>query len=409
MFKNTLISFGLALNNIRTNFFHTALSVLGIVIGVAALVSILSFIDGLEHFAKKQLTETTSLSTLLLRTESHRTVDGVRVKKDTFALLNYARFHQLLDGLPGISRSAMTSRSSAEVRLDTSTRNLGALLQASTAGLVSDSMLLAGRDLSAADLEGADSVAVVNQHLAKQALGNERWNDLVGKTMVWKAQRLRVIGVFRAANPEAPPTALYPISLLDSAALWANPADAYVDVADPEQINVVKKQLETRLEQLFPGHAADVQVISNDYRVEQAEKGFLLFRIIMGLIVGISILVGGIGVMNVLLISVNERTVEIGIRKAVGASRRDIQRQFLAESITVSAFGSFLGLAVGVLATMVIVPIIQMLTDLPFGAVYTWNTFFVISIIAILVGIIFGTYPALKAARLDPVEAIRRE
>ncbi|SFC33878.1 ABC transporter permease [Spirosoma endophyticum] len=138
-------------------------------------------------------------------------------------------------------------------------------------------------------------------------------------------------------------------------------------------------------------------------------KGFLLFRLIMGMIVGISVLVGGIGVMNVLLISVTERTVEIGIRKALGAKKRDILWQFLSESITISTFGSVLGLALGLLSTMAVVPIVKALTDIPFQMAYTWNTFSIILVIAMLIGVIFGTYPAMRAARLDPVEAIRRE
>jgi putative ABC transport system permease protein len=119
--------------------------------------------------------------------------------------------------------------------------------------------------------------------------------------------------------------------------------------------------------------------------------------------------VGGIGVMNVLLISVTERTAEIGIRKATGANRRDIMLLFLSESITVSAFGSFLGLVLGVLGTMVIIPIIKAITEVPFQAAYTWNTFLVITVLSILVGIVFGTYPAIRASRLNPVEAIRHE
>jgi putative ABC transport system permease protein len=114
-------------------------------------------------------------------------------------------------------------------------------------------------------------------------------------------------------------------------------------------------------------------------------------------------------VMNVLLISVTERTAEIGIRKATGANRRDIILLFLTESITISAFGSLLGLVAGVLGTMIIIPIVKMITDIPFQVAYTWNTFIIISIISVLVGVVFGTWPAIRASRLDPVEAIRHE
>jgi putative ABC transport system permease protein len=149
--------------------------------------------------------------------------------------------------------------------------------------------------------------------------------------------------------------------------------------------------------------------MTNGFRLQQAERGFRLFRVIMGLIVGISVVVGGIGVMNVLLISVTQRTSEIGVRKAVGAKRKDILLQFLTESITISSFGSFCGLLLGIFGTMGAIPIIRALTKIPFQASYTWNTIAVVAILALLVGIIFGTYPAVRASRLDPVEAMRRE
>jgi putative ABC transport system permease protein len=119
--------------------------------------------------------------------------------------------------------------------------------------------------------------------------------------------------------------------------------------------------------------------------------------------------VGGVGVMNVLLISVTERTSEIGIRKAMGANRKDIVMLFLSESIAVSAFGSLLGLIFGVLFTMAAVPIVKAITKIPFQAEYTLNTFLVIAILAVVVGIVFGTYPAIRASRLNPVDAIRHE
>lgn len=175
-----------------------------------------------------------------------------------------------------------------------------------------------------------------------------------------------------------------------------------------EDVNALKRDIESYLMKQF-GAKHDFTVATNSLRVKQAEQGFFLFRVIMGLIVGISVVVGGIGVMNVLLISVTERTTEIGIRKAVGASNRDIVLLFLSESITVSAFGSLLGLIFGVLFTMAVIPIVKAITKIPFQANYTVNTLLIISVIAVVVGIIFGTYPAIRASRLDPVDAIRHE
>jgi putative ABC transport system permease protein len=135
----------------------------------------------------------------------------------------------------------------------------------------------------------------------------------------------------------------------------------------------------------------------------------MLFRVIMGLIVGISVIVGGIGVMNVMLITVTQRTTEIGVRKALGANRKDIVLQFLAEAVSISTLGSLCGLVLGILGTMGIIPIVKAITKVPFQASFTWNTIGVVAVLAIVVGIIFGTYPAIRASKLDPVEAIRKE
>lgn len=410
MLKKTILFFSLAIGNIRSNLFHTLLSVLGIVIGVAALVAMLSFIDGLEKYARDQITNTTSLNTVIVSTEKFKTVGDVRIKKDSFAYLDFGKYRQLLDGLQHVSKAALgASRTPVEFSLDGVPDTLGAMMLAETDEIGKTRELLAGRRFTAEDVSQRQNAVVVNQYLARQALGHDRYAELLGKTLHFRNRLLAVAGVVRSKSDTPTPEMYLPVTLLSEAELRQDPPACYVEATSVERVEELKKALESRLGNIFPGKAADFSVITNDFRVKQSARGFRLFRIIMGLIVGISILVGGVGVMNVLLISVKERTSEIGIRKAVGAKRRDILRQFLAESVTISVFGSLIGLALGILATMVIVPVINALTEISFQAVYTWNTFITISVIAVLVGVVFGTYPAIKAARLDPVEAIRRE
>ena len=129
----------------------------------------------------------------------------------------------------------------------------------------------------------------------------------------------------------------------------------------------------------------------------------------MGLITGISVLVGGIGVMNVLLMSISERTREIGIRKAIGATRKDISLQFLIESMSLSIVGSVIGFLLGISLIMIVTPIIRNLSKVQFYASLSGETVLIILIISIMIGLLFGTYPAWKASRLTPVDAIRRE
>lgn len=409
MLKKTILSFALAIQSIRSNLFHTVLSVLGIVIGVAALVSILSFIDGLEKFAQEQITESTSLNTIRIRTETTRQVGEIRLKKDSFALIDYPAYTRLVEGLPRLLKSGLMAYLPGAVTVEGHADSIGAMLRGQTAGLLENTKMLAGEKWPESAVSEKRQVALVNHYLARQALGHERYAEILQKRLHFNDLTLTIVGVAESSDENKTPQVFLPFTLFPAAALRQSPPTCFIEAATVEDLPALKTQMQERLKSRFGARHTDFELISNDYYVEQTAKGFLLFRIVMGMIVGISILVGGIGVMNVLLISVNERISEIGIRKAVGANRGDILRLFLAESITVSAFGSFLGLLIGVLVTMAIVPIIKALTDLPFDAAYTWNTFFTISVIAVLVGIIFGTYPAMKAAKLDPVEAIRRE
>ena len=145
-------------------------------------------------------------------------------------------------------------------------------------------------------------------------------------------------------------------------------------------------------------------------RLAQAQQGLLLFKLFMGAITGISLVVGGIGIMNVLLAAVTERTREIGIRRAVGARSRDVLLQFLAESVAITGAGSALGAALGLGSAFAITAIIRARAEgAPLQAAITWETLVVAVTAAVLVGLIFGLYPALRAVRLSPIDAIRHE
>ena len=398
-------SFLLALKNIRSNFFHTILSVLGIVIGVAALVSILSLIDGMEEFARQQISTTTSLNMISVNSDSYERVNAITIRKDSVTYLQYSNFDGLSSSLSRPATCYMFAREAHEVKLTNDTTKTAAYTTA-VVGLEADTVL-AGRMFDHADIGNLQAVGVMTESLARIFAGTGKARDLVGKRVKFADRELTIIGIIRLQSAQGPEL-FYPFTRLTSVDLKNNPPSLMVEAARVEDVGLLKEEIRVYLDKQFPGHH-DFKISTNELRVEQATKGIKLFRIIMGLIVGISVIVGGVGVMNVLLISVTERTAEIGIRKAVGANRRDIILLFLSESIAVSAFGSLLGLIFGTLFTMAAIPIVKALTKVPFHAAYTVNTFLIISFIAVLVGIIFGTYPAIRASRLDPVDAIRHE
>lgn len=405
MLRRLVQSFLLALQNIRSNFFHTFLSVLGIVIGVGALVSILSLIDGMEEYAKKEISTTTSLNMISVNSEAFKRVNGINLRKDSVTFLQYQDFLDLRAEVSRPAKSYLFQRVAKEVSLENDTSGTAAHITG-VVGLEPDTILY-GTSLLQVHIDSQAYVCVVTEKLAQTLAGESQLSTLIGKKLLLGNRSLTVIGIARftfAMGPEL----FFPFTLISSSELRSNLPQCVIEAENVVDVPYLKEDISKFLSSRFTDKH-DFKISTNEQRVAQATKAFGIFRIIMGLIVGISVVVGGVGVMNVLLISVTERTAEIGIRKAVGANRRDIILLFLSESITVSAFGSLLGLIFGTLFTMAAIPIIKALTEAPFQAAYTWNTLLIISVVAVLVGVIFGTYPALRASRLNPVDAIRHE
>lgn len=409
MIRKIYSSFALAFANIRSHFFHTLLSVLGIVIGVAALVSILSLIDGMEEYARDQITRTTSLKAVLVNVNSHHTINNVRMRKDTFRVIDHNDFRELTAAIGKPGKAFLRSSWGSTVVLADSSKTLGVMVNAlAMTDLPRGVTMVEGRMVGKLGTNDNSGDAVINTVLLKNIDSTLTAKDIIGKRLTLKDGSLTIVGV-ATTDMTGDPWLIVPMLRVTTAEVYQNPPGVNIEADNVEDVQAIKENILNWIKKKYPGSEKDFSVVTNEGRVEQAAQGFLLFRIIMGLIVGISVIVGGIGIMNVLLISINERTVEIGIRKAVGANRRDIILQFLAESVTVSVFGSVVGLIVGVGFTMAAVPIVAAVTKIPFFASYTLNTLFVVSILAVALGVVFGTYPAIRASRLDPVEAIRHE
>jgi putative ABC transport system permease protein len=398
-------AFVLSFDNIRARFFHTVLSVLGIVIGVAALVSILSLIDGMEKFAKEQIAKTTPLNVITITSKTHRVVNNISIRKDSFNVLTYQQFEELGKNLTHVSKRIMSTSFSTEVVLPEDSVLIGAKIIALSFMDTAHIKIQKGKTITERQIEQQQSLALINSRFV-ELLKEKNSANVLGKQISINHKKFTIVGILEKGNSENPEV-IISVSTLTYAELKEHVPTYGVEAESVNEIKSIKAQIGDWIAKHFAQD--DFAINTNDFRIDQAEKGFLLFRIIMGMIVGISVVVGGIGVMNVLLISVTERTREIGIRKAVGAKRKAILYQFLTESITISVFGSLVGVILGVVFTMIAVPIVKAVTKVPFQAEYTLNTLFIISAVAILVGVVFGTYPALRASRLDPVEAIRKE
>lgn len=401
-----------ALHNLRANFFQTILSVLGIIIGVGALVAMLSLIDGLEAFAQEQISSKTSLESIIVTSNTHQKVDDIRIRRDTVARLNMDDYTDLMEALPFDVAGQLTAMGSKVLQHPATDSMMGVRYMASSLPALEDVGLVAthGRLLDATDTEKA--VAVVNGQMAVRLTGNsEDTSAVIGSHFDFAGQRIEVVGVAKSdqgGEEREGLSAHIPLGVLSAAEIEATP-NLIINFNNVEEVQEGKTFIEDWANERFTNIEEPVTVNSQSFWLEEMRKGFLIFRLIMGLVVGIAVVVGGVGVMNVLLMSINERTAEIGIRKAVGANRKSILSQFLAESVAVSVIGSVFGVVLGILVAMGVAPLLNYIQpELNFSAVLTLRTILTVAVIAILTGIIFGTYPARKAAGLDPVVAIQR-
>lgn len=393
---------------LRTNFFQTFLSVLGVIIGVGALVAMLAMIDGLENWGERMIADKSSLENLAVRSKTGDRVDGIYVARDTIARLNEALVDRLLDSLPP-ARGQLVQRDRKMTRLaDSSTVGLQLIsLSFPLLELIPDSLVLHGPLPNGA----ADKSIWVNEALALRLGPDSVMAAAVGQTIRVFDDTLTVAGVTKGQGQEdARYVGLLSLGSRQNLRGAAQPSPLLNLAFDqPSDVLPGKEITDRWLARQFPEIDEPFESIAQIGYLEELRKGTLVFRLVMGFLIGIAVVVGGIGVMNVLLMSINERTAEIGIRKAVGASRGTIIRQFLAEAVAISVIGCFFGVLLGMAAATVgAAGMTYFVDELDFSAAFTFTTLVVVVVVALLIGVIFGTYPARKAAGLDPVAAIQR-
>jgi putative ABC transport system permease protein len=398
-------SISIALQNIRANPLHTFLSTLGIIIGVAALVGILALGDGLEQTGREQLANTTSLDIITVNSKRTKTVDDIRIQIKNRPEFTIEKVQELRSLVQNKALLEYTGTRSTEITYKDSVS--GIYLQGSLEfGLqfLTDSLSF-GRYISKEDVIKSSKTIVLSPEIADK-LSTSRVG-LIGETVEIEGVRFQVVGILKG-SPESTQRVYIPTSVYTK--LSEEYPNIVLKASKAEEIPLIEQEIENWLDRNFE-ETSDAFIIStNRARVEQFSQGILLFKLIMGAITGISVLVGGIGVMNVLLISVTERTKEIGIRKATGAKKKDIVLQFMAESVTISFVGCIIGWIVGIVGIFIFVPIVNSFTEIgEFRAAIGTGTVLSILVIALFVGIIFGTYPAWRAAQLTPVDAIRHE
>ena len=393
---------------------RTFLSMLGVIMGVASLVAVLALGDGIEQYGREQLARTTPIQTIEVSPRTTREVDGQRLPNQGYPVFTLADAENLRRSVAGVEgfRLTVTGPGRVTLRGDTAFRGAGVIAIGGGPSLTTPP-LAAGRFLQPAEMRDGVYATVVSWSLAAAVAGRSRGATQALGDSVWLEDRAwHVVGILAQTGEEAGFSLFVPISRADQAMAAANLPRApvlNVQAHRVEEVEQVREGIERWLAGRYPAWKDKVTVTTQMARARQARQGVLLFKLLMGAITGISLLVGGIGIMNVLLASVAERTREIGIRKAVGARQRDILVQFLAESVAISGAGSLVGIGLGLGGAFAVTAVMRARTEAPIFAAFTWGTVLVAALAALIVGVVFGTYPARRAARLSPIDAIRHE
>jgi putative ABC transport system permease protein len=412
-----LSAVAIGLDALRVNPLRTVLSTLGVIIGVASLVAVLSLGDGMERAVRSQISETTDLQSVSIRALTLENVDGQRLPiRDPLVFSDVDA--RTLRAMPDVDGVLLLLQGRAELRTaDGRSRRMGNVMAAIT---LRDSApvprVASGRLLTPDEGAGNSRDIVIAYDLASYFASSAA--AAVGQTLLLGDSLVRVIGVLEKSSQPPTPASPGDYRVLTSYGLAQrvlppvrrSPPQLVVHTARVEETEAVRQRVEHWLAVRDSAWRLRAEVMTMRGRVDQAATGILMFKLFMGAITGISLLVGGIGIMNVLLASVTERTREIGIRKAAGARARDILVQFLAESVAISGVGSLIGAALGLTGAFVITAIIRRFAQAPFLlASFSWSTLVVAAMAALLVGVLFGTYPARRAARLSPIDAMRHE
>lgn len=408
----------LGVKNLFLHKVRSLLTMLGIVFGVSSVIAMLAVGEGASRKASQSIAKLGSSNVILESVEppepavsQQQQTANIPRWRQTYGLRTQDR-KRILATIPHVTAVHPESEHTEEITSPTAQHR--AILHATNAEapLMRNLNRVEGRFFTTIENQSNSPVCVLSPALRRKLFP---FGNAVGKTVRIQADYYTIIGVFSPGydetdesdsdNASAREDILY-LPLNTANTRVANFAYSRTDfsslvvrASDPSHVPSVGAAVEALMESTHP--EKDYRIIIPLELLAQAKQTQRLFNIILGSIAGISLLVGGIGIMNIMLATVTERTREIGIRRALGARRKDIVLQFLVETVVISASGGLLGIILGIGIPM----LISMMTRVP--TVVTPISVFLSVLISLVIGIVFGIYPARRAARLDPIDALR--
>ena len=409
---NPLQSARVALRALRVNKLRSALTMLGIIIGVAAVIAMVGVGSGAQARVAEQIQSLGS--NLIIVLSGSTNVSGIRLGQGSRLSITEEDSLAIAREIPAVQATAPSMRGNAQVvfgNLNWATGIQGVTPDYSE---VREWSVISGRFLTSEDVAGATKVALLGQTTAENLFGDA---NPLGQVVRIKKVPFTVVGVLdrkgqNSWGQDQDDIVLIPLSTAKKKVLGVSQANARsvgaisVKVRPGEDMAEAEGQMRELLRQrhrLQPYQEDDFTLRNLSEILQTQEESSRVMTYLLAAIASVSLLVGGIGIMNIMLVSVTERTREIGLRMAVGARGRDILMQFLVEAVTLSLIGGVIGIALGLGGSQAINRFAEWRTQVPPEAIAMAFGF------AACVGVFFGFYPARKAARLDPIEALRYE
>jgi len=400
---NILESIRTAWKSIFTNKLRSSLTMLGIIIGVSAVVLLVALGNGFQK-SMQQTFENLGASALYVSGTTDKSVSTIRwlTFEDAQALADKSL-------APAIALVAPTLGKGVSASYGNNNVNVQATGITPVIGQIKKYTLTGGRFITDQDVGTRDNVVVLGWQTTQDLFGDQ---TAVGQTIRISGGRYQVVGtIAKMGGFTGDSFILMPLTTMQSKIAGGNNIQQIgVKAVSPDQVDNAISEITSIMRArhfIAPGQSDDFQIRDMRDVLNQLQSQLAAFSFFLSCVGAISLIVGGIGIMNIMLVSVSERTREIGIRKAIGAKRRDILVQFLIEAAALSLSGGLIGLSLALILAL-------FLQDVPFGeltigAQISVGIVILALTVSIGIGVISGTYPAFRAARLDPIESLRHE
>jgi putative ABC transport system permease protein len=402
-----LATLKIALRALRRNKLRTVLTMLGMIIGVGAVIAMVGIGNGAKAQIEAQIASFGE--NLILVWTGSVTRGGVHTGWGSAGTLSIEDAEAIQREIPGVTLISPEVSSSGQIAAGN--ENWFTRIQGEGADYftIRQWPVVNGSGFSEQDVRAATKVAVIGKTIADELYPGE---DPIGQILRVKKSPFIVVGVLRpkglsVQGQDQDDIVIIPYSSAMKRLMGVTMLRAInVQAASPQLLNPAQEQIISLLRQrhhITPGKDDDFTVRTQQEIADAATAQSKTMSFLLAIIAGVSLVVGGIGIMNIMLVSVTERTREIGIRMAVGARGRDILLQFLTEAVTLSIIGGIIGIAAGLGTGKIIQAVQNWPVRTPAMAIT------VAFMISALVGIVFGLYPAHKASQLDPIDALRYE